>query len=378
MPSGLPGLVVTVDDPTAESSYGGLGGHATYRVLTKHPDLGETTVRHRYSEFRSLRKSLLEACPGVLLPLIPEKKILANSSMLLHDADFLARRAAELAEFLSQVTSHQLCMASAELSNFLRWPQPLVVLVQEHAAAQELPPLERADGVDGADPLASSEGDLVAERDDLEAARIVLQRLASRQKDSATDTLLFGKLCQELSSHGHVAGLRAPLRSAADGTGAVAAALQAQAEANAVSGLLLRLGRFARLAGSALEQVALRRKLAERASSTAKRLADVSAKEGRETKDSKRDRLGEEARRLSILLQELRDAHAAFTRTLLWELGRFRAAKEDGLYCALRSFSAANEAHSQRVAAAWAATAAGVAGAGGGVGGGGGPGEERE
>ena len=63
--------------------------HATYRVLTKHPDLGETTVRHRYSEFRSLRKSLLEACPGVLLPLIPEKKILANSSMLLHDADFL-------------------------------------------------------------------------------------------------------------------------------------------------------------------------------------------------------------------------------------------------------------------------------------------------
>lgn len=358
MPSGLPGLVVTVDDPTAESSYGGLGGHATYRVLTKHPDLGETTVRHRYSEFRSLRKSLLEACPGVLLPLIPEKKILANSSMLLHDADFLARRAAELAEFLSQVTSHQLCMASAELSNFLRWPQPLVVLVQEHAAAQELPPLERADGVDGADPLASSEGDLVAERDDLEAARIVLQRLASRQKDSATDTLLFGKLCQELSSHGHVAGLRAPLRSAADGTGAVAAALQAQAEANAVSELLLRLGRFARLAGSALEQ--------------------VSAKEGRETKDSKRDRLGEEARRLSILLQELRDAHAAFTRTLLWELGRFRAAKEDGLYCALRSFSAANEAHSQRVAAAWAATAAGVAGAGGGVGGGGGPGEERE
>lgn len=104
----------------------------------------------------------------------------------------------------------------------------------------------------------------------------------------------------------------------------------------------------------------------------------MSAKEGRETKDSKRDRLGEEARRLSILLQELRDAHAAFTRTLLWELGRFRAAKEDGLYCALRSFSAANEAHSQRVAAAWAATAAGVAGAGGGVGGGGGPGEERE
>jgi len=79
----------------------------------------------------------------------------------------------------------------------------------------------------------------------------------------------------------------------------------------------------------------------------------VSAKEGRETKDSRRDRLGEEARRLSILLQELRDAHAAFTRTLLWELGRFRAAKEDGLYCALRSFTAANEAHSQRVAAAW-------------------------
>ena len=39
----------------------------------------------------------------------------------------------------------------------------------------------------------------MAERDDLEAARIVLQRLASRQKDSATDTLLFGKLCQELS-----------------------------------------------------------------------------------------------------------------------------------------------------------------------------------
>ena len=33
----------------------------------------------------------------------------------------------------------------------------------------------------------------------------------------------------------------------------------------------------------------------------------VSAKEGRETKDSKRDRLGEEARRLSILLQEPRE-----------------------------------------------------------------------
>jgi len=231
----------------------------------------------------------------------------------------------------------------------------------------------------------------VAERDDLEAARIVLQRLASRQKDSATDTLLFGKLCQEpcprgllllptllllllgmpflVSSGALLArsrrrtaraspqrrGRHRRRRRGAAGAGGGEArsphispylppiSLQAQAEANAVSELLLRLGRFARLAGSALEQatrdmgrygemrgrsrrvcaragdtgfqtqpwplssprplppapsphpwplarratlrlalltieveqVALRRKLAERASSTAKRLADV-------------------------------------------------------------------------------------------------------
>jgi len=164
----LRGLEITADAPRIEGNkYGTLLGHATYRISTIHPS-ANASCRHRFSEFVALRAALLDACPGAVLPPLPEKVISVHK----FEAGFLAKRTGALAEFLSQLAAHPLAMASRELAAFLRWPQPLALLVQEHAASCPTPPLDGPGGdgePNGADPLAGAEAQLMGERDDLEA-----------------------------------------------------------------------------------------------------------------------------------------------------------------------------------------------------------------
>ncbi len=65
---------VTVDDPKTE---GMVSKHTTYRIVCSlRAGGGESSTRHRFSEFLELRDALMRVTPGVVIPPLPEKKMM--------------------------------------------------------------------------------------------------------------------------------------------------------------------------------------------------------------------------------------------------------------------------------------------------------------
>lgn len=117
-PSGSVVFETFVDDP--QKVGGTLKGHVSYRVNTRQKNLpgyrsGTVVVRRRFSDFVWLSHRLQETYPGVLVPPLPEKKLVLDQ----YNAEFVEERRRYLEVFLQRVTKHPVLHLSKTLQIFL-------------------------------------------------------------------------------------------------------------------------------------------------------------------------------------------------------------------------------------------------------------------
>ena len=134
---------VQIDDPLTEGY--GPKKHTSYRItstilqqqeglLAAPQQSGDVNggVRHRYSEFVTLRSQLLTFLPGcdAHLPPLPEKNVNNRFS-----AEVVESRRQSLEEFLQAALDHPILATADEIATFLKWPneirQPLFARAQE-------------------------------------------------------------------------------------------------------------------------------------------------------------------------------------------------------------------------------------------------------
>ena len=101
---------VTVDDPVQEArSLTNLTPHVTYAIATE-----SSRVRRRYSDFEVVRAFLQARYIGILIPSLPEKRVMGNTN-----DEFLQDRARGLQAFLQRVLANPYLMADAVVKVFL-------------------------------------------------------------------------------------------------------------------------------------------------------------------------------------------------------------------------------------------------------------------
>lgn len=89
---------LTVDDP--QTSGFGPTRHTTYRISCVARGTN-ASCRHRFSEFIKLREEVIEATPGVVVPPLPEKKVMNRFG-----DEFIEKRRVMLEIFLQQIIDH--------------------------------------------------------------------------------------------------------------------------------------------------------------------------------------------------------------------------------------------------------------------------------
>ena len=107
-----------VSDPVKQGE--GMQAYVSYRVATKTslPQYrwAEFSVIRRFRDFAWLQSRLMDRNPGIIIPPVPEKNVVAKYSF---NADFIERRRAALQVFLNRCAEHPTLRQSADLQLFL-------------------------------------------------------------------------------------------------------------------------------------------------------------------------------------------------------------------------------------------------------------------
>lgn len=110
---------VHVEEP--ETVKGGLlsKSYLTYRILSKQVGRDLVGVRHRYSEFESVRKMLKDrySLVGILVPQLPPKKMMGSTSQ---ESAFVKERTAGLTIFCQQIAANPFLCNDAAWRDFIR------------------------------------------------------------------------------------------------------------------------------------------------------------------------------------------------------------------------------------------------------------------
>ena len=122
-------ITLTVDEP--QSSGFGPTKYTTYRIVCQSRSGGSSSCRHRFSEFLSLRANLIDTLPGVVVPPLPEKKVLNRFG-----EEFVEKRRVMLETFLQRSVDHPIVANSSALHSFLQWNEtmraPISARLQTH------------------------------------------------------------------------------------------------------------------------------------------------------------------------------------------------------------------------------------------------------
>ncbi|KAG8459677.1 hypothetical protein KFE25_003129 [Diacronema lutheri] len=356
---------MSIGEPISEGF--GPRKYTTYRITTDirdhilHSTLsgGELALangvscRRRFSEFLKLRGELLDACPGVIVPPLPEKQTVGR-----FDPEFVEKRRRALSSFLCSCAVHPILATTPQVSSFCEWPPALVRAVLASAPRDYIPSAEEWERTEGGDPHKSALADIVAFEAQARKLREVLKRDHVRELERSVDLMeLAQALCSFGSSEYNVA-LRHHLGRLSQAMGGLSTLSKLQAEADTRT-LLALLKDYKNLAGAIAEQCQ-RRESAHKvvdATSTELRAAQalLAKAAGRAGASGERKAADLEAR-VAELRARADGAHAHLqlhTRTLSAELGRFHAQKAAHFRSVLAQMAAERAATSAQVHARW-------------------------
>jgi hypothetical protein len=105
-------LVVEISDP--ESMLGFLRSFTTYRVVCHRASSSSAGVRRRFRDFEVLREALVLRYVGVLIPALPDKKVVRK-----HAAEVIRERLRGLGLFLDRIVSNPYTRSDTLVEAFL-------------------------------------------------------------------------------------------------------------------------------------------------------------------------------------------------------------------------------------------------------------------
>lgn len=158
-----PQLAIQVTDPSRVGD--GLNAYFSYRVVTT-TSLPQYKQRHfaitrRFRDFDWLHSVLAEACPGTIVPPLPEKHSAQVSTKLLSgvgcSAEWVEERRAQLQRFMQRVASHPLLHRLPVLQTFLEGTDEAL---EAHKAAHRA--AAKATGSTGGSSSATQNGGAAA------------------------------------------------------------------------------------------------------------------------------------------------------------------------------------------------------------------------
>ncbi|KAL3917471.1 MAG: hypothetical protein SGPRY_006392 [Prymnesium sp.] len=353
-----------------------------------------SSTRHRFSEFVKLRDDLYAAAPGILIPPLPSKSVINRFAK-----EFIEKRRCQLALFLQRVVEHPLAASLPPVLGFMGWGEEIRALVIKRAREVLLPPPPPDDT---GDPLVDAAKMATELQAHLQKTRTVAKRLTSRREDEGMDLIELSQSVQQLGEHGMNGALHGPMAAFAQvssvshrlsigptpaelcliigitttsspyyrmiaavpwfyhrriGLEQLASVTRRQAEEDKISRLLEALKLYKQLAIALQEQFTRRSALAKTIETISAKLIDLQStrlagKPGKEKKVAeleqtagavpthlaKRSR-GCCGRELKLKIEQHREQHVLFSRTMLWELERFNRGKNAELHGALVLFA---------------------------------------
>ena len=263
---GDPVVDVTVTDP--QNSGMGPMKHTTYQITCKGPGGVSAKCRHRFSEFLSLRKDLLEALPGVVVPPLPEKQVLNRFS-----AEFIEKRREMLEIFLTRALDHPIVSASERVHTFLIWPDTLRSPVVARTCTFRLPPGPAVDSALG-DSLKDAMKMLVDFEQQIDKVRYRFKRLQGRQSEDGTDLHELSQGIKVMADNPMNSVLAIALRPLSNGTQELATHTKRQAE-GVKHGLLAKLKLHRMLALAIIEQFKGREKVSKEIEAMNSKIKDM-------------------------------------------------------------------------------------------------------
>ena len=106
---------INLKDHKFESKYF-VTGHFEFKIEVKYPDDSESIIFRRYSEIRTLYKSLLFKCPGCLIPDIPPKTVWLNIKY--GNQDQISDRLEGIKQFFNHIIHHPILSKNKDVINF--------------------------------------------------------------------------------------------------------------------------------------------------------------------------------------------------------------------------------------------------------------------
>ena len=343
-----PGLVAVVVDEAMHEGFGP-SKHTTYRINTTLRSGSSSTCRHRFSEFLTLRTALVDSSPGVVIPPLPEKKVMNRFS-----SDFVEGRRLMLEVFLQRVVNHPLACVTPALASFLGWKEDICTVINNEMRGFVVP--TPPNPVDGGDPLKDASALTASFEAGLVSVRTVLKRLQQKMQDAGLDYLEMSQAMQAMGDNSMNVTLRPSLVAFADGAHEIAGMTKRRAEGDKTS-LLIVLKTYQLMTEAIQEQLKRRTALASSIDKQSSQLKDVqtqSAKlQGKAGKESKCAALDAQAAELRAKIERARAQHTAFTHTLLWELESFHKTKNTELHRALQEFAQDQEDYGLKAYDQW-------------------------
>ena len=352
---GGPLLNVLVDNPVQE----GMGPykHTIYRITTTFRSGGSTSAscRHRFSEFVSLREELITLNPGVVIPPLPEKKVINRFA-----TEFVEERREMLEIFLEQTMAHPIASTCSKIHSFLQLPEPMKTAVTGRAQSFQLPVAHMNET---GDPLEHSAKLLAEFESQLNGVRDRFKRLQSRQSEDAMDLHELSQGIQAMAENKMNMVLACALGPYTEGLQALASATKKQAMGTKQT-LLPKLKHYKMIAVAMQEQFKRREALNSQIDALGARVKDVLGQStklaGKSGKERKVGELEHQASELKARIETMRETYKLFTRTLTWELDRYNQTKNRDVLSALQDHALGYTEYTAKEHELWGGISAGV------------------
>lgn len=343
---------LTVDDP--QSAGFGPTRHTTYRISCVSRG-ATSTCRHRFSEFVTLRQALLDDQPGVVVPPLPEKKVMNRFT-----PEFIEKRRIMLEIFLQSIIDHPIASNATVVHTFLLWPEALRAPVAARFAAFQLPAL--AD-TGGGDPLTDASKMLGEFEAQLGTLRHHFKRLQTRQSDDGDDLHELSQGIKAMAENPMNSALSTALGPVSDSLQNLATATKKQAGLTKGT-LLAKLKHHRQLALAIVDQFKGREKLSKDIDVLNGKIKDhlnqstkLAGKPGKEKQVAE---LESKANDLQQKVTELRDKYARFSSVLSWELERYNKAKNRDIMASLQEFAISYTEYTSQLHDLWGGLSASV------------------
>lgn len=213
-------LEVAVSKPSKIGD--GMSSYMVYHVHTKTNlpsfSMSDVEVQHRFSDFFSLYKYLVESYPGVIVPPCPPKDALGTGMMKFKSSGeeitpFVERRAGGLERFMQRVAAHPVLRKDDLLKTFLttenKMPKPKSSTLANIAA-------KLTSFVESDEWYADKAQEIDALEGQLKKLHTALETLVKRRKDLSGHTTLFAESFGALADAEEIESLQKAMHQMAD------------------------------------------------------------------------------------------------------------------------------------------------------------------